>query len=59
VAENRQADEPHTRSGIRDQPEEFQRFADLTRKLAKVPKAELEKKRKAAALKHGRSAARK
>jgi len=29
-------------------PEEFQRFEDLARKLAKVPKAELDEKRKTA-----------
>jgi hypothetical protein len=37
-----------------EKPEEFSQFESLTRKLARVPKAEIDKKRKTAALRRGR-----
>jgi len=34
-----------SQSGPARQPQEFERFADLTRKLVRVPKAEVDEKR--------------
>lgn len=52
MGETPQGDNPSNGNGrLRepaDKPEEFERFEDLARKLAQVPKDELEEKRKAA-----------
>jgi hypothetical protein len=45
--ERRNGDQPDERPKAGEKPYEFQRFEDLTRKLAKVPKRELDAKRKA------------
>jgi hypothetical protein len=50
MAENSQADEAERRNGQPakgERPEEFGRFEALTRKLLRVPKAELDEKRRA------------
>lgn len=41
------SDEPAENAGA-DLPPEYQRFADLTRKLVKVPKSEVDEKRQKA-----------